>query len=200
VQDVHGDGLQADLVALPQQRAAQLDGQGLEGAVAALGDGGVQELGGRVEAAEHVHEDLPVAGRGSVNDAPGVVHGGGQGQLTEHVLSGLKRPQDVLGVQRGGQAHVDQLDGGVVVDAGWVGGGGVAELLGEGLQLGRGAAEDHYLADLGMGVVDVGVGDPEAGAQQADLHGTLQGEPRSGGSADRHHRPGTRQPLRSGRH
>jgi hypothetical protein len=25
-----------------------------------------------------------------------------------------------------------------------------------------------------MGVVDAGVGDPEAGAQQADLHGALQ--------------------------
>jgi hypothetical protein len=53
------------------------------------------------------------------------------------VLAGRKRPQGVLGVQPGGQADVDQVDGGVVVDAGWIGGGGVAELLGEGLQLGR---------------------------------------------------------------
>ena len=81
----------------------------------------MQELGGRVEAAEHVHKDLPVAGRLGVDDAAGVGHGGGQGQLTEHVLAGLKRPQDVLGVQPGGQADVDQVDGGVVVDAGHLG-------------------------------------------------------------------------------
>jgi hypothetical protein len=93
------------------------------------------------------------------------------------VLASAQRPGDVLGVQQGGQADIDQLDGGVVVDAGQVG-GGIAELLSEGLQLGRGAAEYHHLADLGMGVVDVGVGDPEAGAQQANLHGTLRGEAR----------------------
>jgi hypothetical protein len=28
-----------------------------------------------------------------------------------------------------------------------------------------------------VGVVDAGVGDPKAGAQQADLHGVLRGEP-----------------------
>jgi hypothetical protein len=92
------------------------------------------------------------------------------------MLAGLKRPQDVLGVQPGGQADVDQVDSGIVVDAGQVGGGGVAELLGEGLQLGRSPPEDHHLTDLGTGVVDVGVGDPEPGAQQTDLHGTLRGE------------------------
>jgi hypothetical protein len=79
------------------------------------------------------------------------------------MLAGSKRPQGVLGVQRGGQAHIDQVDGGVVVDAGPVGGGGIAELVGEGVQLGGGAAEDDHLADLGVGVVDAGVGDPEAG-------------------------------------
>jgi hypothetical protein len=39
------------------------------------------------------------------------------------VLASGQRPQGVLGVQPGGQADVDQLDGGVVVDAGQVGGG-----------------------------------------------------------------------------
>jgi hypothetical protein len=92
VQHVHGHGVQPQLVALPQQRGAQLHRQGLEPAVAALGDGGVQELGGGVEAAEHVDEDLPVAGRVGVEDAAGVVHGGGQWQLAEHVLAGSKRP------------------------------------------------------------------------------------------------------------
>jgi hypothetical protein len=91
-------------------------------------------------------------------------------QLAEHVLADRQRPEDVLGVHRGGQAHIHQVDGGVVVDAGQVGGGGIAELLGERVQLGGGAAEDHHVADLGMGVVDAGVGDPEPGAQQADLH------------------------------
>jgi hypothetical protein len=87
MQDVHGHGVQANLVALPQQRHAQLYRQGLQRAVAALGDGGVQDLGGRIEAAEHVHEHLPVAGRLGVDDAAGVVHGGGQRQLTQHVLA-----------------------------------------------------------------------------------------------------------------
>jgi hypothetical protein len=140
-----------------------------------------RKLGGRVEAAEHVHEHLPVAGRLGVDDAAGVGHGGGQRQLTQHVLAGLKRAQDVFGVQPGGQADVDQVDSGIVVDAGHLRGGGVAELVGEGVQLGRGPAEDHHLADLGMGVVDAGVGDPEAGAQQADLHGALRGELGPGG-------------------
>jgi hypothetical protein len=103
VQDVHGDGVQVQLVALPQQRGAQLHRQGLQRAVAALGDGGVQDLGGRVEAGEHVDEDLPVAGGVGVDDAAGVGHGGGQWQLAEHVLAGIQRPDDVVGVQRGGR-------------------------------------------------------------------------------------------------
>ena len=110
------------------------------------------------------------------------------------MLAGRQRPGDVLGVHRGGQAHVDQVDGGVVVDAGHLGGGGIAELVGEGLQLGQGAAEDHDLADLGMGVVAAGVGDPEAGAQQADLHGALHVSQGSGGPAGMHHGLGIRQP------
>jgi hypothetical protein len=89
------------------------------------------------------------------------------------MLADRQRPQGVLGVQPGGQAHIDQVDGRVVVDAGQVGGGGVAELVSERLQLGGGAAKDRHLPDLGVGVVDAGVGDPEAGAQQADLHGAL---------------------------
>jgi hypothetical protein len=63
----------------------------------------VQELGGRVEAAEHVDEDVPVAGRLGVEDAVGVGHGGGQRELTEHVLAGSQGPQGVVGVQRGGR-------------------------------------------------------------------------------------------------
>jgi len=103
VQDVHREGVQADLVALPQQRGAELHCQGLQRAVAALGDGGVQELGGRVEAAEHVDEGLPVAGVVGVDDALGVGHGGRQRQLAQHVLAGIQCPQDVLGVHRVGR-------------------------------------------------------------------------------------------------
>jgi len=49
----------------------------------------------------------PIAGRLGVDDALGVGHGGGQRQLTQHVLAGRQGPQDMLDVHRGGQAHIN---------------------------------------------------------------------------------------------
>jgi hypothetical protein len=71
-------------------------------------------------------------------------------------------------MQPSGQAHVDEIDGGVVVDRVQFGGRGEPELGGDLLELRRGAAEDDDLIDGGMPVVDAGVSDSEAGAQQAD--------------------------------
>ena len=74
-------------------------------------------------------------------------------------------------MQRGRQTHVDQVDHRIVVDRVEFGGGVEAELAGELVQLGGRPAEHDDLVDTGMVPVDVGVGDAEAGAQQADLHG-----------------------------
>jgi hypothetical protein len=59
-----------------------------------------------------------------------------------------------------------------VVDAGDVHRGGEPEFCGDLLEFGGGAAEDHDVIDVGVGVVDACVGEAEAGAQQTDLHGS----------------------------
>jgi hypothetical protein len=73
-------------------------------------------------------------------------------------------------MQPGGQAHVDEIDRGVVVDRVQVGGRGEPELRGDLPELPGGVAEDVDLIDGGMAVEDASVSDSEAGAQQADLH------------------------------
>jgi hypothetical protein len=55
------NGVEWQVVALPQQRAAGCDVQGLQLSVPAVGDGAAQELIGGVQPAHHVDEHLPVA-------------------------------------------------------------------------------------------------------------------------------------------
>jgi hypothetical protein len=106
-----------------------------------------------------------VAGGVGVDDALGVGEVVGEGELAEHVPAGIEAAEDVFGVQLGGQAHVDQIDRGVVVDRIQLSGRGEPELGGDLLELRLGAAEDDDLIDGGMAVVDAGVSDSEAGAK-----------------------------------
>jgi hypothetical protein len=79
----------------------------------------------------------------------------------------------VVGMQRRGQAHVDQIDVRVVVDPVDVGGGGEPELVGNLVQLHWCASEDDDVIDMRVPVVDLGVGHAETRAQQADLHALI---------------------------
>jgi hypothetical protein len=89
-----------------------------------VGDRGVQLLGAGIEASGHVDEHVLVAGGVGVDDVLGVGEVVGEGKLAEHVLAGIEAAHDVVGVQLGGQAHVDEIDGRVVIDRGQLSGRG----------------------------------------------------------------------------
>jgi hypothetical protein len=125
----------------------------------------VQQLGAGIEASEHVDEHVLVAGGVGVDDALGVGEVVGGGKLAEHVLAGIEAADDVFGVQPGGQAHVDEIDGRVVIDRVQFGRRGEPELGAYLRELRRGAAENDDLIDGGMAMVDAGVSDSEAGAR-----------------------------------
>jgi hypothetical protein len=78
--------------------------------------------------------------------------------VDEHLLARVEGPPDMVGVQRGGQAHIDQIDVGVVVDRVDVGAGGEPELGADRSELGRRATDHHDRFDVGVDVVDLGVG------------------------------------------
>ncbi len=79
VHHVQRQGVQAKVVARPEQRGAALDLQHLQGAVALIDDRLAQVLIGGAEPGEHVHERLPAGGLLGGDDAVCLVEGGGQG-------------------------------------------------------------------------------------------------------------------------
>lgn len=95
-------------VALPQPRRPRRDLERLEAPVGALADSRLEELVARVEPPEHVDEDVPATGLLGADDPVRVGDRGRERKLAEDVLPGLERPDDVVGVHRGRQAHVDE--------------------------------------------------------------------------------------------
>jgi hypothetical protein len=89
------------------------------------------------------------------------------------VLAAVEGSDDAVRVERRGQADVDQVDRGVVVEAVDLGGRGEPELGGHPVQLRGSAAEHDHRLDVGMTVVDASVRHAESRPQQANPHGAL---------------------------
>ena len=162
--------VQAQVVALPQQRSAVLDLQRPQRPVPLPGHRLAQVLIGRAEPGEHVHE-RPATGRQlDRHDAARNLECPGQRQLDEHVPAGLHGAHGNLGVQPGGQADVDQVHRRVGDERVKVGRGGEPELAVDPGQLARGPAEHDHLMHIGSPGVHGGMDLAKSRAQQRDLY------------------------------